>query len=75
MRDGIALTRAGHPAVVYVHDAFAQAARAQAKALGVPDLHIYVFPQYKPGRPESEEEAKAAQAAEDLPGLLEERHE
>lgn len=59
--------------MVYVHDAFAQAARAQAKTLGVPDLHIYVFPQCKPGRAEDEERAKAARAVEELPGLLE-RH-
>ncbi|MCE9641680.1 MAG: hypothetical protein K8S22_16305 [Betaproteobacteria bacterium] len=49
MRDGIYLTKAGHPTVVFVHDFFEKAARAQAKALGMPDLKIYVYPQHKAG--------------------------
>ncbi len=70
MRDGITLTKAGQPAVVYVHDFFERAARAQAKALGLPDLRIYVYPQPKPGDPEEIEKSKAVKAAEELAAML-----
>ncbi len=70
MRDGIALKSAGHPALVLVHDVFERAAQAQAKALGMPDLRIYVFPQQRPGEPDEVEAAKAARAAEALPEAL-----
>jgi hypothetical protein len=71
VRDGIALTQLGHPAVVFVYDNFERAARAQAKALGAPDLRIHVYPQYKPGDPLPPEALKAAQAAEAFTRLLE----
>ena len=71
MRDGIALSRAGHPVVVFVHDSFERAARAQAAGLRLPDLRIYVYPQYKPGESLSQEAAKAARAVEEFPKLLE----
>ncbi|MBI3069095.1 MAG: hypothetical protein HYY79_09560 [Betaproteobacteria bacterium] len=71
MRDGITLAKAGHPAVVLVYDNFERAARAQAKALGMPDLRIYVYPQYQPGDPLPPEAAKAVKAAEEVPALLE----
>lgn len=71
MRDGFNFSKAGHPVVVFVYDNFERAARAQAKALGVPDLRIYVYPQYQPGGDSlSLEQAKAAKAAEEFPGLL-----
>ena len=71
MRDGVNLARAGHTAVVFVHDCFEQAARAQAQGLGLPDLRIYVYPQYKPGGVSDEvEEAKAKTAAEEFQRLL-----
>ncbi len=70
MRDGIALARLGHPAVVFVYDNFERAARAQAAALGVPELRICVYPQYKPGDPLPPEALKAVQAAEAFPGML-----
>ncbi len=57
--------------MVFVHDVFERAARAQARMLGVPDLKIYVFPQYKPGTPEEVEAAKAAKAVAEFPSLLE----
>ena len=66
MRDGIALLSAGHPTLVYVHDVFERAARVQAKALGMPDLRIYVYPQNRSGEPDEVEVEKAAQAAEEL---------
>ncbi|MEE8442567.1 MAG: hypothetical protein V3S37_02355 [Dehalococcoidia bacterium] len=70
MRDGIALGRAGHPTVVLVHDVFEKAARAQASALGMPDLRMYVFPQMRPDEPEEVEAAKAAQAVEAFSDLF-----
>jgi len=70
VRDGIALTKAGHPVVVFVYDNFARAARAQANGLGVPDLRIYVYPQYKPGDPLPPEADKAAKAAAEFPALI-----
>ena len=73
MRDGIFFTRAGHPTLVFVHDFFERAARAQARALGMPELKIYVYPQHKTGDYEAEEAAKGVKAARDLPGLLERR--
>lgn len=75
MRDGIILHQAGHPVVVLVHDFFERAARTQAQALGLPELKIYVYPQYKPGEPDAVEEAKAARAAEELPQMLEQPRE
>ena len=74
MRDGIALSKTGHPTVVFVHDCFERAAKAQAGALGMPDLKIYVFPQNRPGTPEAEEATKAEVAAREFPALLEHRH-
>lgn len=71
MRDGITLTRTGHPVVVFVQDHFERAARAQAKKLGVPDLRIYVYPQYQPGGVSPVlEEKKAVKAAVEFPALL-----
>lgn len=72
MRDGIFLTKAGHPTVVFVNDFFEKAARAQAKALGLPDLKIFVYPQHKAGDFEAAEAAKGAQAARELRRWLEE---
>lgn len=70
MRDGIHFTRAGHPTIVFVHDFFEAAARAGARALGLPDLTLYVFPQNKAGTGEAEEIDKGRRAARALPGLL-----
>ena len=71
MRDAINVSKAGRPAVLFVYNHFEKAARAQAKGLGVGDLKIYVFPQYKPGEALSQEEAKkAVTAAEEFPKML-----
>jgi len=70
VRDGIYLTKAGHPTVVFVHDFFEKAARAQAKALGMPDLKIYVYPQHKAGDFEAAEAVKGTHAAHELQRLL-----
>jgi hypothetical protein len=71
VRDGIFFTRSGLPTLVFVHDFFERAARAQAKALGLPELNIYVYPQHKAGDYDAEEAQKGAKAAHDLSGLLE----
>jgi hypothetical protein len=71
VRDGISLVKAGVPAVVFVYDNFEAVARAQAKALGVPDLRLHVFPQYVPGASASaEEEQKAVAAAAEFSALF-----
>ena len=70
MCDGIALKSAGPPAIVLVHDVFEKAAHAQAAALGMPDLRIYVFTQHRPGEPDEIEVEKAALAAEALDSHL-----
>ena len=71
MRDGIFLTKAGHPTIVFVNDFFEKAARAQARALGLPDLKIFVYPQHKAGNFEAEEAVKGRQAAHELRRMLE----
>jgi hypothetical protein len=71
VRDGIFFTKAGHPTLVFVHDFFERAARAQAQALGMPDLKIYVYPQHKSGDFEAAEAEKGVKAAHDVPELLE----
>ena len=71
MRDGIFLTKAGHPTIVFVNDFFEKAARAQARALGLPDLKIFVYPQHKAGDFEAEEAVKGRQAAHELRRMLE----
>jgi hypothetical protein len=71
VRDGISLAKAGVPAVVFVYDNFEPVARAQAIALGVPDLRFHVFPQYNPGAVSSaNEEEKAIRAAAEFIALL-----
>ena len=71
MRDGVFLKRLGHPVVVFVHDDFERAARAQASALHTSDLRIFVYPQPKLGDSVSGEAEKAIQAVKDFPKLLE----
>lgn len=56
--------------VVFVHDNFERAARAQAVGLRIPDLRIYVYPQYKPAEPSAKEAEKAVQAVKGFQALL-----
>jgi hypothetical protein len=70
VRDGIFLTRAGHPTIVFVNDFFEKAARAQARALGLPELKIFVYPQHKAGDFEAGEAVKGKQAAHELQRML-----
>jgi hypothetical protein len=56
--------------VVFVHDNFERAARAQAVGLRLPDLRIYVYEQYKPGNSATRESEKAVEAAKGFQELL-----
>ena len=73
MRDGISFTKAGHPTIVIVHDRLERAARAQATALGLADLKIYVFPQHKASNVEPEEIRRGTMAAQKNREVLETR--
>ena len=73
MRDGIFLTKAGLPTVVIVQHAFERAARAQASALGLPDLKIYVYPQHGVGHVGPEELEKGIKAVAEVRAMLEGR--
>lgn len=71
MRDGINLEQSGVPAIVVSHNVFEKAAKAQANALGVPDLRILVYSQPK-GEEEEVEGIKSAQyISQQLVTLLE----
>ena len=71
MRDGIEVQKAGKPAVVFTHDRFERAARAQAKGLGVDDLRLYVYPQFAVGNLSAPVEVeKALKAIEEFPKLI-----
>lgn len=70
MRDGITLAKAGHPVVVFVHDNFERAARAQAAALGLAELPILVYQHYSPTDPDRVEAEKAGKAAMAFPKML-----
>ena len=71
MRDGIEVLKAGKPVIVFTHDRFERAARAQAKGLGVADLRLYVYPQFAVGNLQNEvEREKALKAVEEFPDLI-----
>jgi alkanesulfonate monooxygenase SsuD/methylene tetrahydromethanopterin reductase-like flavin-dependent oxidoreductase (luciferase family) len=64
--DAIRLEKEGIPTAVVVHDVFAEAARKQAKAGGIPDLRLLIYSQPLPGETEDEARASARQVAEAL---------
>ena len=66
MWDAIRLEKEGIPTAVVVHDVFAEAARKQAKAGGIPDLRLLIYSQPLPGETEDEARASARQVAEAL---------
>lgn len=71
MRDGIEVLKAGKPVIVFTHDRFERAARAQATGLGAADLRLYVYPQFEVGNlVSSVEEQKAVKAVEEFPKLI-----
>jgi hypothetical protein len=68
--DAIRLEKEGVPTAVVVHDVFAEAARKQAKAGGIPDLRLVVYSQPLPGETQDQARASARQVAEALQSLL-----
>ena len=63
--------KAGKPVVVFTHDRFERAARAQAAGLGMADLRLYVYPQFEVANLQSSvEEEKALKAMEEFPKLI-----
>ena len=78
MRDGVAIFKAGLPAVVVVQTSFETAARAQAKIQGVPNLNILVIPHVNVNLPNAEqavaEAAMAQSATQQLPAMIEYPH-
>jgi NAD(P)H-dependent FMN reductase len=64
--DAIRLEKEGIPTAVVVHDVFAEAARKQAKAGGIPDLRLLIYSQPLPGETEDKARASARQVAEAL---------
>ena len=66
MWDAIRLEQEGLSTVVVVHDIFAEAARKQAKAGGIPDLRLLVYSQPPPGETEDQARASARQVAKAL---------
>ena len=71
MRDGIAVSKAGKPAIVFTYDRFERAARAQAAGLGLPDLRLYVYPQFDVAKlSDAVEEQKALKAVDEFPKLI-----
>ncbi len=53
MHDAVKMERKGVPAIVLIHDRFANAARAQAKIMGLSSIKIIVIPE---GIPEEKPE-------------------
>jgi hypothetical protein len=71
VRDGIQVLKAGRPVIVFAYDRFERAARAQAAGLGIPDLLLYVYPQFAVANLSAKvEEEKALIAAKEFPKLL-----
>jgi hypothetical protein len=68
--DAIRLEKEGIPTAVVVHDVFAEAARKQAKAGGIPDLRFLLYSQPRPGETEDQARTSARQVAEALQGLV-----
>jgi|TARA_B100000809_G_scaffold258534_1_gene301901 hypothetical protein len=64
--DAINLEKQGVAAVAVVHDVFEKAARAQAIALGMPDLRMVVYPQPKLSDVESSAPGSARQVVDSL---------
>lgn len=58
------------PAIVLVHDSFERVARAQAVALGAPDLLVYGFPQHSGDDPGGLDESEAIRAVRTIGHLL-----
>jgi hypothetical protein len=68
--DATRLEKEGIPTAVVVHDVFAEAARKQAKASGIPDLRLLVYSQPLPGETQDQARASAREVAEALRGFV-----
>ena len=63
--------KSGKPSIVFTYDRFERAARAQATGLGVPELRLYVYPQFAVANlSDAVEREKALKAVEEFPRLL-----
>ena len=70
MRDGIELERRGLPTVTICWERFEGAARAQADALGLPQLPLAVIPEAKRGETREELRRKAERVLDVIIGSL-----
>ena len=70
MWDAVRLEKEGIATAVVVHDVFAEAAKEQAKAGGIPDLRLLVYSQPPPGETEDQARSSARQVAEALQGFV-----
>lgn len=71
MRDAFAAWKEGLPAVVLVHEPFANLTKAQCQALGAKDPTVLVYKQDAPARESDEEStAKARTVAAEVVRLL-----
>jgi hypothetical protein len=71
VRDGINLTKLGHPALVIVQKQFEKVAREQARALGMPDLRICSYAWDATGGASTAQDAEQAKRVIiELPQLL-----
>lgn len=70
MRDAIELEKRGVPTVTVSHHVFESAARAQARALGLPGLAIAPVPQPNPWETLEDERKKAEELFPIIIGLL-----
>ena len=66
LRDVIAFEEAGRPGVLVASSVFADAAAAQAEALGAPDAHRVLVPHPIQDRTDDELRAMARDAVDDL---------
>ncbi len=66
MWDAINLEKQGVAAVAVVHDVFEKAAKAQAVALGMPDIRMVVYPQPELSDVESSAPDAARQVVDSL---------
>jgi hypothetical protein len=68
--DAIRLEKESIATAVVVHDVFAEAARKQAEAGGIPDLRFLIYPQPPPGETEDQARSSARQVAEALQSFV-----
>jgi hypothetical protein len=70
MHDTIRLEKRGIPAVALVHDRFEEAARSQAKILGLPLAKIVAIPEPRHGDPSEDVSARIELLWNEILGAL-----